>query len=219
MPNRRTRRYKGGKARTRAAKRAQARAQQRNQNSPANASNNGSNAPNVPTNVPSINVIPEPNAVHRVANVANASLPEGWKKEQMANHPAVVWYEKNNGSEQWYPPGAEENDPTMFTNDANLPAGWRKAYHRNNNIDPKLYWYVSPNNQTSWMRPNTPSNAASNVPLAPAAVNNLSQREANLSPNIQGKLNSIKQKITNINHTLRSFQAGGRRCGCGSRKA
>jgi hypothetical protein len=225
MPNRRTRRrqsirrYKGGKPRTRAAKRAQARAQQRNQNTPANVP---ANVPNVPTNVPSNNVIPEPNAVHRVTNVANATLPEGWKKEQMANHPAVVWYEKNNGTEQWYPPGAEENDPTMFTNDASLPSGWRKAYHRNNNIDPKLYWYVSPNNQTSWMRPNTPSNVPSNVPanvsLAPAAINNLSQREANLSPNIQGKLNSIKRKITNINHTLRSFQVGGG-CGCGTRKA
>jgi hypothetical protein len=185
------RRHRGGKARTRAARRAQAKAQQRNAEQQAN-------------------VIPEPNAIHRVANVANATLPEGWKKEQMTNHPAVVWYEKNNGGEQWFAPGAEENDPTLFTNDASLPAGWRKAYHRNNNIDPKLYWYVSPNNQTSWTRPNTPSNA----PLAPAAINHLNTREANLSPNIQGQINRIKQKITNINQSLSSFkqtQTGGKR--------
>ena len=209
------RRYRGGKPRTRAARRAQAKAQQRNNQV-------------VATNEPG-NVIPEPNAVHRVANVANNSLPEGWKKEQMANHPAVVWYEKNNGGEQWFAPGAEENDPTMFTNDASLPSGWRKAYHRNNNIDPKLYWYVSPNNQTSWIRPNVSNgslndptnipnaaNAANtaNAPLAPAVINHLNTREANLSPNIQGQLNRIKQKITNINQSLSSFkqtQTGGKR--------
>ena len=209
------RRYRGGKPRTRAARRAQAKAQQRANQVAA-------------TNEPD-NVIPEPNAVHRVANVANNSLPEGWKKEQMANHPAVVWYEKNNGGEQWFAPGAEENDPTMFTNDTSLPSGWRKAYHRNNNIDPKLYWYVSPNNQTSWIRPNVSNgslndptnipnaaNAANtaNAPLAPAVINHLNTREANLSPNIQGQLNRIKQKITNINQSLSSFkqtQTGGKR--------
>jgi hypothetical protein len=197
----------------------------------ANGPGNGILEPNsgVVANEPG-NIIPEPNAIHRVANVANATLPEGWKKEQMTNHPAVVWYEKN-GGEQWFAPGAEENDPTMFTNDASLPSGWRKAYHRNNNIDPKLYWYVSPNNQTSWTRPNAsngslndptnlpntanvPAPATSNVPLAPAAINHLNTREANLSPNIQGQLNRIKQKITNINQTLRSFkqtQTGGTR--------
>lgn len=216
------RRYRGGKPRTRAARRAQIRSQQRNNS--------------VAMNAPS-NVIPEPNAVHRVTNVANNSLPEGWKKEQMKNHPAVVWYEKNNSGEQWFAPGAEENDPTMFTNDTSLPSGWRKAYHRNNNIDPKLYWYVSPNNQTSWTRPNVsngslndptnipnianapsnvPSNVPSNAPLAPAAMNHLNTREANLSPNIQGQLNRIKQKITNINHSLSSFKqphTGGKRRG------
>lgn len=245
MPNKRVRhtrhlrQQKGGKARTRAAKRAQARAQQRNQVSNNVGSNNHANNPVNPNNSLNItntrrnnssniannsssNVIPEPNAVHNVVNVANASLPEGWKKEQMANHPAVVWYEKNNGTEQWFPPGAEEDDPTMFTNNVNLPTGWRKAYHRNNNVDPKLYWYVSPNNQTSWTRPNVSNNVSANTPLAPAAINALNQRETNLSPNIQGKINSIKRKITNINHTLRSFQptqTGGRRYGCGTRKA
>lgn len=222
------RRYQGGKPRTRAAKRAQARAQQRNNQSVGTNNRVGNNQPT--------NVIPEPNAIHRVANVVNTSLPEGWRKEQIANHPGVVWYEKNNGTEQWFPPGAEENDPTMFTNDPTLPDGWRKAYHRNNTIDPKLFWYVSPNNQTSWTRPNVSnsslndptnlpdsSNMASNlvtntpsanVPLAPVEHNTLKQRESNLSPNIQGQLNRIKQKITNINQSLRSFtpsQAGGRR--------
>jgi hypothetical protein len=227
------RRHRGGKPRTRAARRAQAKAQQRNNqvaamNEPGNVISepNARNTVNtsLTMNEPG-NVIPEPNAVHRVANVANTSLPEGWKKEQMANHPAVVWYEKNTGGEQWFAPGAEENDPTMFTNDASLPAGWRKAYHRNNNIDPKLYWYVSPNNQTSWTRPNAsngslndptnvPSNTPSNAPLAPAAINHLNTREANLSPNIQGQINRIKQKITNINQSLSSFkqtQTGGKR--------
>lgn len=99
--------------------------------------NNQTNQPN------QTNVIPEPNAVHRVTQVANNSLPEGWHKEQMTNHPSVVWYEKNKGGEQWYVPGAEENDPTLFINDESLPTGWRKAYHRNNNMDPKLVWYVS----------------------------------------------------------------------------
>lgn len=226
MANKRSqrRRLKGGKARTRAAKRAQARAQQQQRNNQM-----------IVGNTPPANVIPEPNAVHRVANVANATLPEGWRKEQMANHPAVVWYEKNNGGEQWFPPGAEENDPTMFTNDPTLPTGWRKAYHRDNTIDPKLYWYVSPNNQTSWTRPNssngslndptnipnasntpsnTPANNRTNIPLAPVEHNTLNQRITNLSPNVQGQLNRIKQKITNINQSLRSFtpgQAGGRR--------
>jgi hypothetical protein len=251
------RRYRGGKPRTRAARRAQAKAQQRaNQVAATNEPGNVISEPNaanrvnnrLATNEPG-NVIPEPNAVHRVANVANNSLPEGWKKEQMANHPAVVWYEKNNGGEQWFAPGAEENDPTMFTNDTSLPSGWRKAYHRNNNIDPKLYWYVSPNNQTSWTRPNVSNgslndptnipntanaanaanaantantanaaNAANvaNAPLAPAVINHLNTREANLSPNIQGQLNRIKQKITNINQSLSSFkqtQRGGKRRG------
>ena len=229
------RRYRGGKPRTRAAKRAQARAQQQQRNNQSVVINNRVGNNQGITNTQPANVIPEPNAVHRVANVANAGLPEGWRKEQMANHPSVVWYEKNTGGEQWYPPGAEENDPTMFTNDSTLPEGWRKAYHRNNNIDPKLYWYVSPNNQTSWTRPdssngslndptnipsasnvpsNTPTNNPTNIPLAPVEHNTLNQRVNNLSPNVQGQLNRIKQKITNINQSLRSFtpgQAGGRR--------
>jgi hypothetical protein len=196
-----------------------------------NQTNTSVTISNDPANAPANNVIPEPNAIHRVANIANATLPEGWKKEQMANHPSVVWYEKNNGTEQWYPPGAEKNDPTMFANNTNLPAGWRKAYHRNNNIDPKLYWYVSPNNQTSWTRPNTPANISdntpanipanipANTPLAPASINTVNQRESNLSPNIKTQMNRIKQKITNIHRSLRSFQAGGRQCGCATRKA
>lgn len=60
------------------------------------------------------------------------------------------------------------------------------------------------------------TNRPANAPLAPAAINNLNRREANLSPNIQGQLNRIKQKITNINQSLGSFkptQPGGKRRG------
>jgi hypothetical protein len=104
---------------------------------------------NIPENVPTNNGIPEPNAVHRIANVVN----------------------------------------------------------------------VRSNNQTSWMRPNSPANIPANTPLAPASINTVNQREANLSPNIKTQMNRIKQKITNIHRSLRSFQAGGRRCGCATRKA
>jgi hypothetical protein len=146
---RQTRRYRGGKART------QARAQQENQtlgvaNNQTNTIVHTSNTvSNIPENVPTNNGIPEPNAVHRIANVVN----------------------------------------------------------------------VRSNNQTSLMRPNSPANIPANTPLAPASINTVNQREANLSPNIKTKMNRIKQKITNIHRSLRSFQAGGRRYGCATRKA
>ena len=60
------------------------------------------------------------------------------------NHPKVkYWHNKKKGTRQWHAPGTPEINVTdVEVENAEVPPGWKKLKHRNNNSNPPLYWYV-----------------------------------------------------------------------------
>ena len=143
------------------------------------------------------NALPAPNSEHQQLVIKNSSVPEGWEKVQMKNHPKVQWYENEaTGDRQWYAPGENVIEPVDLKENKSLPSGWRIATHKNN-TDPKQIWYESLNGNTSWEKPQGPLANTNNAPKA----NNASKN--NTMKSIFNTLDKVTQNISNIQNKLK----------------
>lgn len=188
--SRRTQR--GGKPRSKKAQQAQRRAQERN--AATRAANNLNKVGNVFNaeekdavieNAPVNNRIPgkpNPNSFNtpppKNVPVSEKVVNNRFEEVTFNNHPKVkYWHNKESNNRQWYPPGSTvNNDPSIEVNAANLPSGWKKYKHRNNNVEPPLYWYTNNTGNVQWnlpaKEPNKPANKPANTSEPEQIANN-----------------------------------------------
>lgn len=131
--------------------------------------------------------IPEANRNHPQQFINDPSLPAGWRKVQLRNHPKVYWFEEESTqNRQWFPPGGNEQDPINLKNNNSLSPGWKLASHKINNSNPKALWYEHNSGETQWEKPEKPALGKNGFSNVFGTLNNLQSTLNKIGKSIKG---------------------------------